>query len=253
MRKAVSFCLTLLAVLGFTAPRAASQTLVISLRDETRSGPVGGASVELLTQSGKSVRQVLSDDGGKVVIPAPEAGDYYIQATRIGYDDFRSPLLALTAEGSADLELLLRPQPIGLEGLDVTAEAQGRELLAPLGLKKVELGNRFVDRAKIEAVGMTGQTADILRWQNIAGLQVNVIDSVGHQILCVTLRQQSAKALGNCALPVLNGAVVSREFAATLVANDIESMAVLRPMEATTLYGTVAGSGAVLIWTRRGR
>jgi hypothetical protein len=51
---------------------------------------------------------------------------------------------------------------------------------------------------------------------------------------------------------VLNGVVIDPVEANQMDPEAIEAIAVLSPMDATTLYGTVGGSGAVLIWTRRG-
>lgn len=52
---------------------------------------------------------------------------------------------------------------------------------------------------------------------------------------------------------MLDGVVVPAEMAFDLDSRDIEAIAILDPTDAVTFYGTAAGGGAVLFWTRRGR
>jgi hypothetical protein len=245
-------CVVLTIAQGLVGPSLAAQTLLIDLRDEVSGAPVDGASVELLAHTGEVVHSGISDGSGRVVLSPSVAGEYVIVATRLGYEMLRSPLLALVEEGSVRVELLIHPQPIGLEGLTVVTEGRDAELLKPLGLSANELGNRWVDREKIDATSMSSRAPDILRWQNIPGINVLEVDTLQKTLLCVTLRQQP-RDMRNCALPVLDGIVISYELAHSLAAQELDAIAVLRPIEATTLYGTAASGGAVLFWTRRRR
>ncbi len=238
-------CVVLLA--GWAPSGTEAQTLVIEARDESNGAPVQGASITLLTSLGEAMDAAVSDERGRVVLEPSAAGDYVIQATRLGYEAYRSPLIALGVEGSVTLELPMRPEPIGLDALDVVVEAQAVEFLGILGLSAVQLGSRWIDRAEIDAVGMPGGPQDIIRWQNIPGVRVQVTDSAGIRVVCVKIRERG------CALTVLNGALIPSRHAFNLDARSLEAIAVLRPMEAATLYGTFAGGGAVLLWTRRGR
>ncbi len=72
--------------------------------------------------------------------------------------------------------------------------------------------------------------------------------------LCVALvRGRRGDGSSRCALPVLDGGVVTGEVLETIDPYSVESIAVLMPVEATTLYGPLGAGGAVLVFTRRGR
>jgi hypothetical protein len=79
---------------------------------------------------------------------------------------------------------------------------------------------------------------------------------LGDETACTPLlplqRTNSAEAVRRCALVVLNGSLISRERAIMIDPESIEAMAILVPREAATLYGSMGGVGAVLIWTKRG-
>lgn len=238
-----------MVALAISPESALAQTLVIDLRDEVNGVPIQGAAVSLLNRSGVPAASATSSDGGRAVLSPPAPGEYTIEVVRLGYMGYRTPLLSLATEGRVELELLIRPQPLGLEGVDVVTEGRGEELLKPLGLSAVALGSRWIDRADIDAMEMPGLPKDVIRWQGVPGVSVvetNTSTNL-HPRLCVRIRA------GGCALTVLNGSVVTPEIAYHLDPRSIEAMAILRPVEAATLYGTMGGSGAVLIWTRRGR
>ena len=55
-----------------------------------------------------------------------------------------------------------------------------------------------------------------------------------------------------CALIVFNGVPMGGQQALSIDPDAIESIAILAPLEATTFFGTVGGSGAILVWTARG-
>jgi hypothetical protein len=76
-------------------------------------------------------------------------------------------------------------------------------------------------------------------------------DDIG---LCIAfLRVRRANGGGTCALVVLDGTPMSGVGALDIDPYSIESIALLEPIAATTRYGTLAGGGAVLVWTSRGR
>lgn len=227
---------------------AAAQTIHGTLVDEGNGAPVTGGSVVLLGTNGDGVGvHAVSDEAGRFTLAADRAGEYYLEIARLGYATYRTPLLALEPTGSVTIEFALRAIPIGIRGLDVTTERAAPRMLTPIGLREEDLGNRFIDRDDIDAVLMPGLAKDIIRWQNIAGVWVQEPPSGGTDSLCVQIRGSAL-----CALTVLNGAVVSREIAGSLDPRSLEAIAVLRPNEAATLYGTVGGAGAVLMWSREG-
>lgn len=236
-----------LAALLLPAAPLSAQTLTGRVLEDGREVPVAGADVALLDAGGRILVRVESDPIGRFSLTPPEAGEYVVQATRIGYEPTRSPLLALEADGTAALDLLMRPRPIGLEGFEVTTDRPAEELLVPFGLRAEDLGSRWIDRQEIDAMLMPGSAGDVILWQNIPGAVVDLTDGPNGS-LCVRVR-----ASGRCATVYLNGIHIDSVTAQALDPRGLEAIAVLRPTEASLFFGTGNGSGAVLLWTRRGR
>lgn len=227
-----------------------AQTLTGRVLEDGREVPIAGAVVALVDRDDRRWIEAVSDSLGRFVLVPPRAGEYVVEAVRIGYETTRSPLFAIRVEGSVGVDLLMRPLPVGLEGIGVSVQRDGMQLLAPYGHSPASLGSRWIDRAEIEAMGTPGLVKDIIRQQNIVGMWVQEVDAtqVLRPKLCVILRERRA-----CALTVLNGVVISLEAAFFIDPRDIEAIAILDPADATTFYGSEGVGGAVLMWTRRGR
>lgn len=257
MRRPAGAAWLLCTLLAGTPLPASAQTLVGRVLEERRETAVGGAVVSLIDRQGRERLQVLADSAGRFVLVPPEAGEYVLQAVRLGYETTRSPLLALTVEGRTTLDLMMVPLPIGLEGLTVEVEAAANAMLRPFGLSTQQLRNRWIDRADIDAVAVKQDPAHVIQWQNIAGVfvarpesSVAGSDDMG---LCVSFKRgRSGAGADRCAVTVLDGQIVPGPVAMMLDPDALEGMAVLTPVEATTLYGELGGAGAVLLWTRRG-
>lgn len=249
----------ILALAGFAAPASdlAAQTLVGRAVEDGRGVGVGGTLVVLLDADFEERARVVADAAGRFRLTPPADGEYYLQGSRLGYETTRSPLLALAAAGETTLDLVMRPAPIGLEGLEVEVEAVANEMLTPYGLSTAQLGNRWIDKADIDAVAVKNDAAHVIQWANIPGIFMprpeNMVPGSDDMGLCVSFRRGG---MGNgtqkCALNVLDGQVVSSQIAWMLDPDAIEGIAVLQPVEAVHLYGEAGAGGAVLIWTRRG-
>lgn len=250
--------LTLGLVSLFALPALAhAQTIQGRVLDQENEQPVGGAIVTLLEPDGDERVRALADSVGRFLITPPESGEYYMVAERFGYFETRSPLIALGTEGTAALDLMLVPEPIGLEGLEVSVEERAEQELEQLGLTPRQLGNRWIGRERIEAIAVKLDMGAVL--ERTAQANIRIIrpenltlgsDPLG---LCVSLQQaRTAGGMGTCALIVLDGVPISGVGAMDIDPNAIESIAILEPIEASTFYGTAGGSGAVLVWTRRG-
>ncbi len=178
--------------------------------EDGRDTPVPGALVSLLDREGERRAEALSGVDGRFVLAPPDAGEYVVEAVRLGYEPTRSPLFAMKTEGSVPFDILMTPEPLGLPGLEVTVEAEAEELLRNFGASPVTLGNRWIDREKIEHMVTPGMAKDVIRWQGIAGVTVvEYDDSPLGGPLCVVFSRRDRQ----CALTVLNGAVVLPEIA----------------------------------------
>jgi hypothetical protein len=247
-----------LAAFLFVPPPVSAQTIVGRVVEDGREHIwVAGAIVSLLDRDGDERTQALADSVGRFVLTPPQSGEYYIRATRIGYQPFVTPLLALSDEGSAPLELAMMAQPIGLDGFEVSVEAEAEEFLGNFGLTPASLGNRWIDRADIDAIALKQDPAAVISWQNIPGIYVprpeNLAPGSADIGLCVSFQKGRGSAGTNsCALNVLDGVAVQGRVAMAVDPETIEGIAILPPVEATTFYGTMGAGGAVVIWTRRG-
>ena len=245
------------AVLSLPQP-AVGQTILGRVLDQVNEQPIGGAIVSLVTRSGEERVRALADSVGRFVITPPEAGEYVLVAARFGYYETRSPLIALGTEGEAPLEMMMSPQPLGIDGLEVSVEELAAEELNQLGLTPRQLGNRWIDREEIDAIPVKRDMGVILERTAQAGIRItrpeNLVPGSTDIGLCIAQdRARGADSSYNCSLIVLNGVPVSGIQALNIDPAAIESIAILGPTEASTFYGTIGGSGAVLVWTRRGR
>lgn len=176
---------------------------------------------------------------------------------RFAYRAFTTPLLSLTSEGTVELELLLAPAPLGIEGLEVRVEEVIASQLTAMGLTPAFLGNRWIDKERIDAIQVKRDLGVIIELTQQMGPMVvrpeNLTTGSENIGLCIALQRARSAGSWNCALTVLNGVPISGIQALIIPPETIESMAVLLPREAVTHYGTLGGPGAVLIWTTNGR
>jgi len=247
-----------LAILGLARPPDISaQTILGQILDDVRLSPVPGAVVRLLDRDGTERAQAFADSLGRFTLAPPEDGEYVMEAVRLGYETARTPLLSLHVGGSAPLELTMVPEPIGLQGLEVSVDAQANELLQRIGTTTATLGPRWISPEKVEAVAMKRDVGSLIEWNQVPGTAVirdeNTVPGSDRMGLCISLqRANSAGGVKRCALVVLNGALVRGVQAIMIDPESIEAMAILVPREATTIYGSMGGVGAVVIWTKQG-
>jgi hypothetical protein len=227
------------------------QTLRGRVVEDGRDSPVAGANVSLLNRDGDHRAGASADSLGRFLLTPPEAGEYYIESVRIGYETTRSPLLALTAVDTVPFEITMVALPLGLEGFEVTVEAEAVQFLRSFGHTPASLRNRWIDADAIEAMPLPVGVREVIRWRGIAGLTVREDNSGAVPTLCVMFqRGRTATGLNQCALILLNGVRIHPEIAQSINPADLEGIAVLTPVDASTFYGTNAGGGAVLMWTR---
>ncbi len=234
---------------------AVAQTLTGRVTEDGSDRPVGGALLALVDRDGDRKADVLSDADGRFRLDPPEAGEYVLETTRIGYRTARSPLLALGVEGTASVSVELTPEPLGLAGLEVTVEREAEEFLRNLGHTPTSLGARWLDAETIEAMPYSPGPVELIRWASLPGVSIPEDECLtpARCELCVTfIRGRTFNGGDRCALVILDGLPVGREQAQQITPSDIAGLAILTPTDATTFYGTSAGGGAVVIWTKRG-
>jgi Carboxypeptidase regulatory-like domain len=229
-----------------------------TVRAEEGDSLLAGANVWVLAVTGDTVAGALTDSVGAFRVDVPPDVGY--RAIAVVPDEYlREASAAFTLDGAESLdvqfELIRDPKVLAMkiEGLVVEIEARKRKvakrLLMLYGQSPARLGRRWIDRATLDALPSSGESDPgvAIEWQGMP--RVSVDQAVKHgknPILCV--RQGPRR----CAIVVLNGARINLRSALLIDFRDLEAIAVLSPQDATTFYGTEAGGGAVLLWTRLG-
>ncbi len=152
----------------------AAQTVEGRVVDETDERPVATALVRLVDEDGEQRAVTAADSTGRYRIVAPEPGVYRLEAERIGYEMLESPLLELVrAEGVYPLDLLVRPAPIPIAGLEVDDRGLDRQLRLVVGVSPRALRWEPVRRdALLRHVERAHDLTDLMRWGNYAGVEV---------------------------------------------------------------------------------
>jgi hypothetical protein len=228
---------------GTSATDAHGQTISGRVVSEGTGTPAPTALVRLLDRDENVLDAVLADSLGTFRLRLPDPGEFFIDAQHLAYDYFRSPLLSAGDPGGAfAFDLELRPVPIELEGITVTATASSvnRWTTSRLGRDVASLRHPPIVGPPIERARLRNDTvSQLLRNNPPAGL---VVMTTSHGTPCYMVR-------GRGCLPVyLDGFRMARGMAETLPMDMIASVILLDSNEAFLLPGNP--SRAVLVLTR---
>lgn len=233
---------------AFLATGVGAQTVVGRVIADTDGTPLRSVAVTLLGESNDQAGRTLTDEDGRFVLRAPSPGIYRVVADHLGYRRLESPLATLGSDQTMTIDFELPIDPIEVEGIEVAVQRREelKRRIAQYGVSMEHVGNRFVPRSEIERRPTALNVGQVLQWQNLAGITIEWSNGV-RPTLCVKVTRLRA----SCALLVLDGNVVSEEFAASIPLEMLEAVLILTPVEATLSYGT-DGAGAVLLFTRAG-
>ena len=129
--------LRLCAFAPLLATSLSAQQIDLQVREEGSRAPVAGAIVRLLGDRGVTA-QGLTNEQGRIVLRAAEAGSYRIKVDRIGWSGLITPPFVLAAGETARRELLMAATRVELPALEVRGrsrcerEGQGGPLAAAL-------------------------------------------------------------------------------------------------------------------------
>lgn len=236
----------LLLLIALPCPIQA-QTLEGRVLESGSDSSLSDVVVRLLDSSGKSVAVVVSDAEGHYALSAPAPGEYLVSAEQLGYEDTRSPLLALaSAEGTYRVDIELQISPLGLPGLDVTTdrlEVIEDRLHLLVGVRPSSLRTPPILRPTIEHhLARNHSLEDLIRTSNLPSLTV-VQTRDGP---CFLFRVGSrAKIPGSCVKVFLDGAPLTLESVPLLPLDLAEVIVIVRPAE-TILYER----GAILLYSK---
>lgn len=215
------------------------QGRVVDDRDER---PIATALIRLVDESGEQRAVSIADSSGFYRLDAPEPGVYRLQAARLGFDNFETPLLeAASADGVYGIDLLMRAEPVELPGftvqtIRVSYEETDRALRLILGSSVRALRYEPIRLEEIQDhVAKGHDLEDLMRWSNTAGLIVRSTTDGP----CFSLR-------GAVCLPVfLNGLRLQRDFMSGFPLDMLYTIVVVAPTDPVRPYS----SGAILLYT----
>jgi hypothetical protein len=99
------------------------QTVSGRLLEDGTDSPIADAVIRMLSESGATVAEVLTDPAGRFQLKAKEAGRYRLQAVRIGYAAAVSRELDLELNETLDVVFRLAVRGVPLEPIRVTASS----------------------------------------------------------------------------------------------------------------------------------
>jgi len=228
------------AVLVFHSP-AVGQEIRGRVLDGATDRPVAGALVRLVDDSGSATSVTLADSAGVYRIGVPGAGVFRLSAERLGYTPMETPpLRALTADAVYPLDLLMRPDPVAIQGFTVETsrvsdEQVDRSVRHMVGLSVRSLRFEPIRYDDIQAHIEAGRVLeDLIRWEAGAGLVVRLTT----EGTCYGLR-------GRCLPIYMNGVPVNQLFAGDWPLDLIYTIVIVSPVDGSIIYP----SGAILLYS----
>jgi hypothetical protein len=229
---------------------SAEGTLAGYVRDYATGGAIQGAVVSVAGTTSST----LTDLTGRFILDDLPPGRHLITTDHLAFEE-RTDSVTIFSEETVDIEVNMATEALEVEGLVVTARTRfGRTSLAG-DAKRAD----FIGREDIEVMlPRVSQTADILRSMNAPGMRIRDVYQVdrltGVMIpgLCIEV---SRRAGGEGCMPAavaLNGVVVSApdQVIRDLDPNVIDRIEILSPVDAQFQFGSIAGNGAIAIYTR---
>jgi TonB-linked SusC/RagA family outer membrane protein len=246
----------LAAVLGADAIVARAQTsqgtITGRITDAANGQPVASAQVGVVGTSAGA----LTNQDGIYTVRGVSPGNVTVRVLRLGYAELRQPT-TVTVGTVTTLNLQLRAVTTTLSPIVTTATGEQR---------RVEVGNAIAQVNAAEVVQTRGVTnvADLLT-ARAAGVMVIPGTQTGAGVR-VRVRGTSSLALTNNPIYVVDGIRVEGSTGSSTLSvggttpsrvgdlnpEEIESIEVVRGPSASTLYGTDAANGVIVIKTKRG-
>jgi hypothetical protein len=238
-------------------------------------GDLGGELVDAFT--GEPIRQAVvhvvglplqtvSDGNGRFRLEDVRPGSWVLEVRHLGYDVNSDPI---EVPGGRDVFVRMRvePQAIALSGIEVTARSAVQELARITPFRRDIV---YGEAMAIEE-NRGARAHEILRRASPGIRVVERHREIGPPVVCIEMNRSVQRFLNTeSSLPsvsiapacdgmvqlILDGTRIppdeTSDLLRTLPAADIESIEVLNPVEAATLYGTGGNvaNGVVVIHTR---
>lgn len=228
---------------------SAEGTLQGRVLDYVSGEPLAGAAVAVLgTQS-----RVLTDELGMFVMDDLPPGRHLVTTEYLGYET-RTDSVTIFSQETVGIEVRMATEALEVEGLVVTARSR-------FGENTLNVGKRqdILTREELEPLlGRVQNAGEVLRNMNVPGFSVrevyieDQITGVRMPGLCVEVSRRFGGEGCKPASVFVNGVYIPQpdQFLRSLDPAVIERIEILSPIDAQFQFGTLAGNGAVVIYTR---
>jgi len=227
-------------------------TVTGRITDAPTGQPLANAQVNIVG----TILGAQTNADGQYTIRGVKAGTFELRALRVGYGEMRRSI-TVAAGQSATENFAMQPVPVSLNPVVTTATGQQA---------RAEVGNDIaqVAAAKVVASGTVNNAADLLT-ARAPGVSVFEGTQTGAGVR-VRIRGTSSLSLTNNPIYILDGVRIEGTTGSSSVSvggttparindinpEEIESIEVVKGPSASTLYGTDAANGVVVITTKRG-
>ncbi|WP_430816482.1 SusC/RagA family TonB-linked outer membrane protein [Carboxylicivirga sp. RSCT41] len=233
MQKTIGL-LMLLFLLAATSLSAQDKTITGVVTEKSTGEPIPGVTVLV---KGTTIGTITMVDGSyNLSVPADAT---IIQFSFIGYETQEIPL-----NGQSTINVILVEEATDLDEVVVTG----------YGIKKkgTYTGSvEVVDAKKIEQVPVASFD-QVLQGQAPGVVSVGSSGAPG-SAATVRIRGISSLSSGNDPLYIMDGIPITAGQFSALNQNDIENISILKDATATSLYGSRASNGVIVITTKRGK
>jgi TonB-linked SusC/RagA family outer membrane protein len=220
--------------------------------DAPTGQPLANAQITVV---GTNIGAQTNSDG-QYTIRITTAGNYEVRALRVGYGEQRRSVTVVAGQTSTQ-NFQMAPVPVSLNPVVTTATGQQR---------RAEVGNDIaqVSASEVVGTGTVSSAADLLT-SRAPGVTVFEGTQTGAGVR-VRIRGTSSLSLSNNPIYVIDGVRVEGTTGSSSVSvggttparindinpEEIESIEVVKGPSASTLYGTDAANGVIVITTKRG-
>lgn len=207
--------------------------------DQSTNLPLSGAQVTVLdTELG-----AITGPDGTFRIAGVPAGAQRVRVSMVGYAAQEFPL-QITAGQPATLEAQLSSQAIQLEG--VVAVGYGTRSTRELPSSVVQ-----VDEERLQ--GVTTENVAALVQGKVPGVVVTSGNGTPGAAPEVRIRGTGSISANASPLYVVDGVIADASIAQFISPNDIAAVTILKDAAATSLYGSRAANGVIVITTKGGQ
>jgi TonB-linked SusC/RagA family outer membrane protein len=248
----LAFSVAVIAALAASSAVAQQAAVTGRVTDAGSGQPLGAARVSIV---GTNLTAQTNRDGVytvRGVAPGPAT----VRVLRVGYSE-QNQLVTVVAGQAATADFSMRPASMTLDPVVVTATGEQR---------RIEVGNAIaqVNAAKVVETRAVSNLADLITART-AGVTVIPGTQTGAGVR-VRIRGTSSLSLSNNPIYIIDGIRVEGTTGSLSVSvggttparindlnpEEVESIEVVRGPSASTLYGTDAANGVIVITTKKG-